>query len=308
MGLNEPVQKTQSWSAKAFAPAHLTGFFEIHDEHKNPYRKGSRGAGLNLDIGVTAQVTIEEGDHAIDIHVNDVPDEAPTVRRTIRGLLGDAYPARVQVRLSSELPPSQGFGLSGAGALATGFALAELVKFPVKNAVWEAHKAEVESRTGLGDVPAQFVGGAEVRVTPGPMPMGVTERFAGIETRRWKVVCCVLDAPLSTSSVLGDAARRQQVNQAAVGLVEALKEDPTLTTYMRLSRRFAEAAGLVTPPLADALETADRYGLATQTMLGNALHCLVPPEEADAAGEALRSHGRVWVCGIAARGAHVIRA
>ncbi|MBW3581679.1 MAG: hypothetical protein KY455_01140 [Euryarchaeota archaeon] len=307
MGLNDPVQETQSWSAKAFAPAHLTGFFEIHDEHKNPYRKGSRGAGLNLDMGVTADVTIHQDEGAIEVYVNGIADEAPTVHRAVRGLLGDAYPARVEIRLSSDLPPSQGFGLSGAGALATGFALAELVKFPVKNAVWEAHKAEVESRTGLGDVPAQFVGGAEVRVTPGPMPMGVTERFAGIETRRWKIVCCVLDEPLTTSSVLGDPARRQRVNDAAVGLVEALKDDPTLSTYMRLSRRFAEAAGFITPPLADALDTADRHGLATQTMLGNALHCLVAPEAADAAAEGLQGHGRVWVCGIATRGAHVVR-
>ena len=43
-----------------FAPAHITGFFEILD-HKEPLEKGSRGAGIALDKGVTTTVEITEG-------------------------------------------------------------------------------------------------------------------------------------------------------------------------------------------------------------------------------------------------------
>ena len=43
---------------KAFSPAHITGFFEICDNNKEPLLKGSRGAGISLKKGVTTKVKI----------------------------------------------------------------------------------------------------------------------------------------------------------------------------------------------------------------------------------------------------------
>ena len=299
------------WTRRAFAPAHLTGFFEIRDEHANPYHQGSRGAGLNIEVGVEAKVTVREAAPTRTVRINGVIDTAPVVHTTLSGLLGDAYPAAVEVDLSSPLPASQGFGLSGAGALSTGLALAAMLGFPTKNALWEAHKAEVTHRTGLGDVPAQFVGGAEIRVTPGPMPIGVVERFAGLDSRRLDVVCCTLDVPISTRVVLGDAAARARINAAGAECVEKLRAEPTLARYMALSTEFAARAGLTSPELADALLTARRFGPATQTMLGNSLHLLLdskatPASDVEAAMKALSAHGQVVRTKIAQRGAHAL--
>lgn len=300
------------WTRRGWAPAHLTGFFEIRDQGVGPYRRGSRGAGINLELGVTSAVTIEEGGSGIEVLIDGAPDPAPTVTAAVAGLLGNDYPAKVSVDLSSGLPSGQGFGLSGAGALSTAFALADLVGFPTKNALWEAHKAEVEQKTGLGDVPAQFLGGAEIRVTPGPPPMGVIERFAGLEARRSTVVCCVLDGEISTAQVLGDDARRAHINGAGAACVDALRADRTLETYMRLSADFAEKVGLVREDLAAALATARTHGWATQTMLGNALHLIIDPKadghgDPEAAAAALRAHGQVWTTRISARGARALR-
>lgn len=299
-----------TWTQAAFAPAHLTGFFEIRDEHVNPYRKGSRGAGLNLHDGVTATVTIDDARSGRSVTINGAPDEAAVIHTTLDGLLGTDYGAHVTVAIESPLPAGQGFGLSGAGALATGTALARLLTFPQKNAVWEAHRAEVLHRTGLGDVPAQALGGAEIRITAGPMPMGVLERFAGRETRHHEVICCVLEEPLPTRSVLDDPAARARINEAGAMSVDALRAEPTLAKYMEESAAFAARVGLTSPTLADALVTARRYGPATQTMLGNSLHLLLDTRRQDydpvGAVEALRAHGTVWQTRIATRGAHAL--
>ena len=43
--------------AKAYAPGHITGFFQIH-EHEDPHRKGSTGCGIVLNGGVTTEVKV----------------------------------------------------------------------------------------------------------------------------------------------------------------------------------------------------------------------------------------------------------
>lgn len=308
---SEEEQKT--WTVSGFAPAHVTGFFVVDKQHVDPYRQGSRGAGLNLELGVHAHVRIIDGGKGFQARANETPIEAPTLQMALRSILGEDYPARVEVDLESPLPPSQGFGLSGAGALAAALALSGLFQFPARRAMWEAHKAEVLNQTGLGDVPAQYLGGAELRITPGPMPMGVTQRFAGLQARRSSVIVCVLNEPLSTKSVLSDPEKVKKINLAGADCVQALQAEANLEQYARLSRRFADEAGLITKDLETALETADRYGWATQTMLGNALH-LVIDRKSETAGDpdeavaALEEHGAVWRTKIAARGAHALEA
>jgi len=41
-----------------FCPGHITGFFTIHDEGSNVLKKGSRGAGVNLSLGVMSMVAL----------------------------------------------------------------------------------------------------------------------------------------------------------------------------------------------------------------------------------------------------------
>ena len=45
--------------AKAFSPAHITGFFVPHYDPQDPARSGSRGAGYSITKGVTTHVHAE---------------------------------------------------------------------------------------------------------------------------------------------------------------------------------------------------------------------------------------------------------
>ncbi len=51
-----------------FAPAHITGFFEIV-ENMDPIKKGSKGAGVALDSGVTTDVEIKDGS-GVSVKIN----------------------------------------------------------------------------------------------------------------------------------------------------------------------------------------------------------------------------------------------
>ena len=96
-------------------------------------------------------------------------DKASIFRRS--GTVADrltqaAGAAGVKVDLTSPLPLGCGFGLSGAASLATAYALNELLHLgkDMETLAMIAHVAEVENRTGLGDVCSQYHGGVPRQV------------------------------------------------------------------------------------------------------------------------------------------------
>ena len=61
--------KEQTFLAKAYAPGHITGFFQIH-EHEDPHRKGSTGCGIVLNGGVTTEVKVGKSVEKTEIFLN----------------------------------------------------------------------------------------------------------------------------------------------------------------------------------------------------------------------------------------------
>ena len=58
--------------AKAFAPGHLTGLFQICTEGNDPLRWGARGSGVSITRGVFTHVLVESSDRPMhDIYIND---------------------------------------------------------------------------------------------------------------------------------------------------------------------------------------------------------------------------------------------
>src|SRR5439155_25504611 len=56
--------------SEAFCPGHVTAFFEVVDD-LDPRRKGSRGAGLCLSLGVRTVARVREAPRtSVDIFVN----------------------------------------------------------------------------------------------------------------------------------------------------------------------------------------------------------------------------------------------
>ncbi|MCA1814655.1 MAG: hypothetical protein LC624_12045 [Halobacteriales archaeon] len=271
----------------AFAPGHVTCFFEIHDEHPDPVRKGSRGAGFSVAQGVVSHVRAERAEQQrVEVWFDEEQADAPVTQAAVRNLLGKSA-MRVQVRQQVQLPISQGFGMSGAGALSAALALAKALRLPRSDAVQAAHKAEVQQRTGLGDVIGQVTGGIEVRSEPGLPPWGSCQRIVG----EAELVLCVLAGPLETRKVLEDERKRAAINKAGGECVRAFLEQPNIKSLFRLGKQFSLQSGLATEQVVRAIRAAEREGgLATQSMLGNSV---VAYGEPDVMERALAGHGEV---------------
>lgn len=265
--------------SSAFSPGHITAFFEVVED-PDPFKKGSRGAGLCISLGVRTRVKARQGRRQrIRIFLNRQEDEAPTTRRVVERLIGGAA-YEVVVQSEVQLPVSQGFGMSAAGALSTGLALNDALNLGLSQSrvAALAHAAEVESGTGLGDVVPALQGGMDLRLEPGGPPHGVVRRFP-VEA---EVLLAVLGPPLSTRAVLNDDARAATISDVGHRYVDQFSPAPSVENLFALGRQFATETGLALGKVKDAFEAAAPYGMAAQAMLGNSVFAIGQVEPLDA--------------------------
>lgn len=284
--------------AVAFSPGHISGFFDPYYD-RDPKKSGSRGAGITLSLGVTAKVTVLPAKkQRIDVFINDKPTDAPTTKLAVMQLLKNT-PFAVKVQLEQELPLSQGFGMSGAGALSAALATAKVCGLKKTDAVEAAHAAEVTCKTGLGDVVAESFGGIEIRRSPGLPPWGTVEHIPG----NYELVLCVTGKKLPTSAILNDPTLLQRIRNAARSCLTELLEKPSVENLFTLSYRFAKDTGLVTKQVDEAIKAASNYGMASMCMLGNAVFAIGETEELL---KVLNQFGPTYRCTIARSGATVV--
>ncbi|MCG7852426.1 MAG: pantoate kinase [Methanosarcinaceae archaeon] len=248
---------------KAFAPAHITGFFEIH-ENEDPRHKGSTGCGIVLNGGVETTVKpCKTGDRTV-VTLNGSETEAMTTHTVVK-MLTDIP---VMVESTTDIPVGCGFGASGAGALGTAYALNQALSLDITaNQLAEtAHVAEVTNRSGLGDVAAQSHGGIVIRTGPGAPGYGKLDRISAGDYRLF----CVVLGEISTRSVLEDMHMVEQINSAGRSALKALLQKPSLENFMALSRDFAVDPGLLSSRALDVVEAVEAAGgMASQAMLGD---------------------------------------
>jgi pantoate kinase len=182
----------------------------------------------------------------------------------------------VRVDLHADLPFGCGFGMSGASALATAYALGSLFHpdLGLRDLALVAHDAEVDNATGRGDVGGQFNGGFMVKTKVGA-PLDVDWLPIG-EAPVW----CRLFGPISTRDVLRDSATMARVNTAGRAALDQLRATPqiTLEQLLALSLQFAQNSGLLTSPRvrASIAEAIAAGGQASMVMLGEAVVSSVP--------------------------------
>ena len=253
-------------SARAFAPGNISCVFKIVP-HEDPTRMHSLGMGFTVSEGVTAIATACSPS---TVTFNGEEIDFPTVAAIVAELSSEP----VRVELSSQLPLSSGFGLSGAATLATGYALNHLfdLQMQERELAMCAHVAEVENLTGLGDVCAQFHGGCLVKLQEGH-PLAA-ERLAVDE----QPVYYRYFSPIKTSDVLRDERQRQSINHAADKALVDLKGylaagTATLSRCVRVSKKFAVESLLMRDPdvLKIVQEVEEEGGDASMIMLGNAV-------------------------------------
>ena len=274
--------------ASAFAPGHLTGFFQICDEPEDPLMKGSRGAGFSIDMGVQTRVLVEPSERdAISVVMNGrATGEAVVSENMVRRMLAMAEePQRVRVIHEIETPIGAGFGSSGGGALTIALAMNDALELGLSyvNASRVAHLAEIECKTGLGSVFAATQGGFGVLYRPGAPGIGESIKYDRSDEL---TAFCVHFGPISTREALSDPVLRRRINDLGGNFVDEIRGCLGPSRFMELSREFTDYVGIATPRLEAVLDAADRAGVpCSMAMFGEALFSLVEKDEAGRVAE-----------------------
>ncbi len=251
--------------------SHLTGIFEIKDESNDLLQQGSRGAGLSINRGVNTKVS-RVGHSNIEIFFNGIKKtaiEAAVTSRVIRILLSEKKQSNLRIVHNFEVPLSSGYGASAASALGTAFALNDLLGLEKsKLELFQvAHKAEVLTKSGLGDVIGLYQGGLEIRLKEGAPGIGKTMPLKNLNG--WKVATVHLGT-LSTSKILSNPQKRKAVNNAGKELISKLISHPDFNNFIKLSAIFSEKANLWSVKLQKYVKNLPETVLGSQIMLGEA--------------------------------------
>ena len=261
----------------AFAPGNISCVFKVIP-HPDATRMHSLGMGFTVEEGV--EVTVSGHDET-EVLFNGEGINFPTVQSVVNRLTE----VDIKVDITSPLPLGCGFGLSGAAALATAYALNELLQCrkSVEALAMIAHVAEVENRTGLGDVCSQYHGGCLVKLKEGA-PL-VADRLPIAE----QPIYYRYFGPIQTSEVLGNPEQTRQINlaaEAALAALQSLTDDvstPALfSACFAVAKQFSVESGLLRD--ARVIETISQIeaagGVASMIMLGNGVFSTDPFEGA----------------------------
>lgn len=258
--------------SRCFCPGHVSCVFQPFSS-LNPLATGSRGFGIRLTLGAHCEVKPRE-DSEIRIIIDGTESEAPVTRLAAEALCeGMGF----DVAIDNDLPVSQGFGMSAAGALSAAVCIASETGHTVAEAVEAAHIAEINGGGGLGDVAAIAAGrDLPVRTVPGIPPYGRVENVRG----RMDGIClAVLGSKIITSDVLSDADAVKNIRSAADSAIESFLADRTLDSLYRESNVFSKESGIESREVTEALEILHSYGYrAAMCMLGNSIFTDAPAE------------------------------
>jgi pantoate kinase len=306
-------------TAKAFAPAGISSFFEICDTtadgkpQTDLNRVGARGGGFGLKKGITTQVSVAESkSNIISIRINGKPaPKAQTTQTVVQNLLNLTHQEfNVTTEHTIDVPIGSGFGTSAGGALTAGLALAAALELPLtSNQIGRiAHAAEIQCKTGLGTVGPMLLSGCILTLEPGAPGVAVIDRIS--LTPNYVVIAGVF-GPTPTKQVLASPEKRRLVNQCGRKTLDDIIADPRLENFLSCSWQFAQEAGFVTPRVKQLVDSAVKAGAvgAAQNMVGEAVHAVAREEDADVVAEAFKQAlppDRVLVSKIDFQGAQLV--
>ncbi len=250
---------------RAVVPGHVTGFFGVH-RGTTAATTGSIGGGIALDEPVTVTVTPLDTKMAPPAG-QTVFNGEPTAIAPVEQLREELELA-MDVTVETALPLGAGFGVSGAITLGTALAAnSALALGQTRNTLRRAaHIAEVNADTGLGDVMGQAAGGLSLRLSPGAdgdIDWIPADRRIEYLTR----------GAIDTTRIL--TSDTDQLTAAGKRALQTVRDQPTVETFMRASRQFAQESGVVPPAIADIIEAVVAAGgHATMAMLGKTIVAL----------------------------------
>ncbi|NLE04893.1 MAG: hypothetical protein GX638_08840 [Crenarchaeota archaeon] len=288
-------------TAKAFAPAAISSFFEICDQKINENHNdiglqhlGSRGGGFGLQKGVLTEVSAlksktKKGKITVWINGKEAPEAITTI--TALQLMIEKIEIAFDIEVSHKIdvPIGAGFGTSAGGSLSACLALGSILNLPLTyNQIGTiAHIAEIKCQTGLGTVTPLTIGGCVLVLEPGAPGIGVIDR---IPITPEYVIVAGFYGPTPTKQILASAQKRLKINQYGKITLKKILEEPTIENFLDKCWSFANDTGFVTERVRTLWKLAKDAGAigATQNMVGEAIHAVVFKENALDVAEAFK--------------------
>jgi pantoate kinase len=273
--------------AVAFAPGHISGFFQPMIDTADFRRSGSRGAGVCISLGATASVQLNSDEKQnISTRVNKKTGFFPVTTDAVKHILGSRK-VNVDVDISLDLPVGQGFGMSAASALSASVATAVLIGKNEEHAIEAAHRSEICYQTGLGDVSSMASGGFEIRKKPGIAPFGHIIKI----TSDAKIILGLFPGSISTHDVLTDPSMLDMIASIGKSCTDNVLHNPSVEYIMDRSYYFTKKSGLCPKKVHNVLEQINKDNVVgSMCMLGHAVFIL---DKQNAAEEMLSNHAKI---------------
>jgi len=281
--------------AKAFCPAHITGFFKAHldDNQDNLENLGSMGAGFSIKQGVTTRVKIQDKKDQVSnfkITTNGYQSDKIDVSEFVLNeflKLGEFSNKFFEIEHNISIPVGYGLGSSGAVALSLSYALDQALQTKLEKTIIGkiAHNAEVNCKTGLGDVLASYHGGFEIRVKPGAPGIGHVEK---ISTEKISIIM-ICFSPISTNKFIKEQI--SQINGLGGKMVNRLLESKNYESFQDMSLEFAEYVNVMTPRMQKVVEELSNNNIKCGIALfGETIFSMVPQKEESKVVEILEKY------------------
>ncbi len=154
---------------------HISLAFTVHSDSDELHEQGSMGIGFCLEAGISTSCRSDPAQSSgLTVISNGLPIDSELHRLVLEECARfdpSLYSMHHTFDLISELPYSQGFGLSAAGSITATRCLIAHSDIPPhfhEPLVWAiAHRVERRHSGGLGDVTALHAGGVVRRIVPG---------------------------------------------------------------------------------------------------------------------------------------------
>jgi pantoate kinase len=314
-------------TAQAFCPGHITGFLakasdlgsynnnKENGNHKSSYlNMGSLGAGLAIDRGIATTVKVyERGDNhtrtTYDVSINGSNQNSnmdvtkSVVEDYIKFLRGKSY--YIKIEHETSIPIGYGLSSSGAAALSLSYALnnALNVGLDIKQAAQIAHCSEIECKTGLGSVLAQYGGGFELRSRIGAPGVGVIDKIASVQNLKVVILCL---SPVSTKKFLTE--RVELLNGFGEKMLERLKASRNISEFLDMSFDFANSIGLIQGRSRTLIGRLKSLGFGSSIALfGNTIFSIVKSSAVSDVINCLEGYGgRLLICDVDHYGARLV--
>jgi pantoate kinase len=300
--------------AVAFCPAHVTGFFKAHyEENQDATEKfGSMGAGFSIKEGVTTKVIISpliNQNSKFRISIKGFQSDKTDVSEFVLNeflKLGNFENIFYNIEHQISIPVGYGLGSSGAVALSLSYALDQVLNTKLdKTEIGKiAHNAEVNCKTGLGDVLASYYGGFEIRVKPGAPGIGKVKKI-NAENISIMMICF---SPISTQKFIQD--QLSKINGLGGKMVKKLLESKDYDHFQDMSLEFAKYVNVMTPRMEKLIEELSLNGIKSGIALfGETVFSMVPKEFEDKVLEIVKKYpeGKIITSQLDVQGARVLK-